>query len=123
MCDEKPTHVKPNFYTYCFEELKIIARRYGYNLVIHGSMNRDLDLIAIPWSEKLGVVESMIMEFSEYLGASIMPLTEKQKYCFPHGRYSYILEMCRRKFDNGVGVFGDDREYYLDISIIPVGAK
>ncbi len=41
----KPIHVKPQFYTYAFLPLKEIALRYGYNLVIHGSMNRDMDLI------------------------------------------------------------------------------
>jgi len=116
---DKSIHVKPSFYTYCFEELKIIAKRYGYNLVIHGSMNRDMDLIAIPWNVLFGTVDSMIEEFADYLHASIMPLTEKQKYCFPHGRYSYILEM-RRSFP----IFGDkeweqDKQWYLDISVIP----
>ena len=45
----KPLHAKPNIYAYYFEALKAIAKEYGYNLVVHGSMNRDLDLIAIPW--------------------------------------------------------------------------
>lgn len=117
---DKKVHVKPNFYTYCFEELKNIAKAYGYNLVIHGSLNRDMDLIAIPWVETVGNVDKMIKHFSEYLGANIMPLTEDQKKCFPHGRESRILEMCRRKFDNGIGAFGDDKQYYLDISIMPI---
>jgi hypothetical protein len=46
---EKPIHVKPNFYSYCYESLKDIAKNHGYNLLIHGSMNRDLDLIAVAW--------------------------------------------------------------------------
>ena len=45
----KPTHVKPSFYAFIYEQIKEIAKDYGYNLVLHGSMNRDLDLIAIPW--------------------------------------------------------------------------
>ena len=118
MSKEKLTHVKPNFYTYCFEELKIIAKRYGYNLVIHGSMNRDMDLIAIPWAEYLfGTVDSMIQEFAEYLDGHIMQMTEKQKYCFPHGRYSYVIEMRRSK--DYFGNWTEDKQYYLDISIIP----
>src|SRR5688572_12345453 len=45
----KPTHAKPQLYAYYFLQLKEIAREFGYNLVVHGSMARDLDLIAIPW--------------------------------------------------------------------------
>jgi len=117
---EKPVHVKPGFYTYCYEELKIIAKRYGYNLVIHGSMNRDMDLIAIPWVDPmLGTVDSMIQEFAEYLDATIMKMSDSQKYCFPHGRYSYVLEMCRATYNHKKGEWNEDKQYYLDISIIP----
>lgn len=45
---EKPTHVKPAFYAFLYESLKIIAKEHGYNLLLNGSMHRDLDLIAVP---------------------------------------------------------------------------
>lgn len=35
-----------------FEPLRSIARANGYNLVAHGSLVRDIDLIAVPWSEQ-----------------------------------------------------------------------
>ena len=46
----KPKHIKPGLYAIYFENLKDIACEYGFNLVVHGSLNRDLDLIAIPWA-------------------------------------------------------------------------
>lgn len=115
----KPTHVKPSFYSYCFEELKDIAKTYGYNLVLHGSLNRDLDLIAIPWVDVIGSVDKMIDEFAQYLGAERIVMTDKQKNCFPHGRMSYILNLRR-----SVPIFSniqweDDKQYYLDISVMP----
>ena len=67
----KPIHVKPSFYSYCFEALKEIALNYHYNLVLHGSLNRDLDLIAIPWQDKVGNKEEMVDEFVTYLGAKL----------------------------------------------------
>jgi hypothetical protein len=115
--EEKQIHVKPNFYTYCFEELKIIAKNYGYNLVVHGSMNRDMDLIAIPWIKDVGNVDEMIKEFAEYLDAEIMPLTETEKKCFPHGRESRILNMMRSF--TPFGNYTEDKQYYVDISIMP----
>lgn len=115
----KPIRVKPSFYTYCFEVLKTIAKKYGYNLVIHGSMNRDMDLILIPWVENVGNIDDLIKEFVDYLGAKMMPLTEKQMNCFPHGRTSRILNMARSGYDKN-GKYFEDRLYYIDISIMPI---
>jgi hypothetical protein len=56
----KPTHAKPSLYAYYFMALKDIAKEYGYNLVVHGSLNRDLDLIAIPWVDDPGSEVEMI---------------------------------------------------------------
>ena len=44
---EKPIKVKPMFYSVILEPLKILALEFGYNLVVNGSLNRDLDLILI----------------------------------------------------------------------------
>jgi len=109
----KPIHIKPSFYAYCFETLKDIAYRFGYNLVIHGSLNTDMDLIAIPWQEELGDVDQMIDCFAEYLDGEVMVLSEAQKNCFPHGRQSYVINLNR-----GPKYSDRDPKYYLDISII-----
>jgi hypothetical protein len=31
--------------------LRYLARRHGYALAVHGSLERDIDLIAVPWQE------------------------------------------------------------------------
>lgn len=36
--------------------LREVARRHGYALAIHGSLERDIDLIAVPWRE--GAIDS-----------------------------------------------------------------
>lgn len=110
----KPIHVKPSLYAYYFYELKAIAKKYGYNLSLHGSLNRDLDLIAIPWLQEVGNYEEMIHEFASLLGGCVMVQTEAQRHCFPHGRLSYIINLNR-----GENSEGEDLMYYLDISVIP----
>jgi predicted esterase len=89
----KPIHVKPSLYAYHFYNLKEIALKYGYNLVLHGSLNRDLDLIAIPWQTDLGNVDQMIIEFAAYLDGSIMEQTEAQRNLF---RYFYNSTKMKR---------------------------
>ena len=115
LAEEKITHVKPAMYSYFFYELRVIALRYGYNLVLHGSMNRDLDLIAIPWHEPIGDIDTMVQEMASYLRGSFVSMTKEEKECFPHGRLSYVINMNR----GGAWNRGFDEQYYIDISVIP----
>ncbi len=119
----KPIHVKPALYAFYFETLKSIAFSFGYNLVLHGSMNRDLDLIAIPWQKEVFSHEAMVNKFAECLGGSIMPLRRKLESGLyeasfysttHHGRIQYVININRGDFHSPV-----DPQYYLDISIMP----
>lgn len=115
---EKPIHVKPSLYAYYFYGLKEIALKYGYNLVIHGSMNRDLDLVAIPWQEKVGDCDEMVEEFCDYLGGRrIVHDCKDGKDIYynylPQRRRGYVINLNRRDKD------GNDLQYYVDISVTP----
>jgi len=110
----KLIYVKPSFYARCYEPIKKIALKYGYNLLLNGSMNRDFDLVAVPWSKELGNVDTMIQEIADFVGGCNQPLTDAQRNCFPHGRISYIIDINRGgKFNNY-----EDKQYYFDISVI-----
>ena len=114
----KPTHIRPGLYAMYFEYMKQIAKEYGYNLVIHGSMNRDLDLIAIPWIDKPRPEQAMIKEFQEYLTG--VTLTDQNKdvpfTILPGNRHSYVIEL-NRGDKHGEWVRFEDEQYYLDISV------
>jgi hypothetical protein len=60
--ENKPIHARPSLYAFYFEIIKEIGLKYGYNIVLHGSMNRDCDLIAIPWQEVIGDKVQMLNE-------------------------------------------------------------
>lgn len=129
--EQKPIHAKPAYYAIMFEPMKVIALKYGYNLVLHGSLNRDMDLIAIPWVEELGSVEEMIDEFCVYVGGKVClfnrreagdgsivgdRFTEK-----PHGRIAYVINIFRGGYVNGCGfnnLYIKDPQTYMDISVI-----
>lgn len=120
----KPIHVKPAMYALFFYDLKEIAKQYGYNLVLHGSMNRDLDLIAIPWSDDMKSEQDMIMEFQVYMTGRtvVMPEGGVHYTILPANRHSYVIEFNRGN-RKGEWFRYDDEQYYLDISVIPVAAK
>ena len=115
----KPIKVKAHFYAVCFEGLKIIAKDYGYNLVIHGSLARDFDLVAIPWINEPKKHVELLDAFSEYLG---VPKRKKADGSADYmysvlggGRHSYVINLNR-----GGNYWGyEDAQFYLDISITP----
>lgn len=48
---DKEIKSKPVYYAIILPELQKIAVKHGYNLVPHGSFNRDFDLICIAWND------------------------------------------------------------------------
>lgn len=116
----KPIHAKPSYYAIMFEPLKAIAIKYGYNLVLHGSLNRDMDLIAIPWVAEIGSVSEMINEFCEYVGGELNEDCTNTTY---HGRKWYVIDIYRGGYKQGSGfsrlTYTEDPQYYIDISVIP----
>ncbi|GAB3024305.1 hypothetical protein GCM10027051_31140 [Niabella terrae] len=121
----KPTHAKPGLYAMYYEMLKDIAKLYGYNLLIHGSLHRDLDLVAVPWVDDPKDELLMIAEFDEYLSGKKyvdeMGNPDRNAYDYsvlPGGRRSYVINL-NRGDKNGEWVRFRDEQYYLDISVIP----
>jgi len=112
----KPIKAKPILYTYIYESLKEIAQANGYNLLIHGSLNRDLDLVCITWSDNPISHLELLALFGNYLGIpQPKDLSEYLHSILPGNRDSYVLNLLRgNKFTDY-----EDKEYYLDISFTP----
>lgn len=124
---DKPTHAKPQLYAYYFFVLKEIAKEFGYNLVVHGSMNRDLDLIAIPWVDDPKPELELIHALSAHItGHQAAEGYEKDVYMMnvlPGGRNSYVINVNRGGYKNMEKEHPDfvpDPQYYIDISVTPL---
>jgi hypothetical protein len=126
----KPTKPKPQFYAVCFPKMQEIARDMGYNLVIHGSLNRDFDLIAIPWSFTPSSHIELITSLDEFLNGSIRypdPEMFERGYMYsklPGARSSYVINLYRGGYyygrsDSGERLYDPDPEFYVDISVTP----
>lgn len=77
MKDQKEFNFKPMLYMSVYPKLRQIAIDNGYTLALHGSMTRDLDLIAIAWTEKAIESKQLIVEFLKALpDAQINPLDD-----------------------------------------------
>lgn len=96
------------WYALMFEKLDRIALRHGYALALHGSMARDLDLVAIPWVEDADDPDKLIEAFVRYVvDKSDVHISQPKPVKKPHGQMSYVIP---------IGFGGN---YYLDVSIIP----
>jgi len=132
MNDQKPIHAKPSLYAFYFELIKEIGLRYGYNIVLHGSMNRDLDLIAIPWVETIGDKDKMIDEIASVIGGyvlmqnrSVNNLVGDRYSIHHHGRIIYVININRdfeMKLNGLVSKVKEycDPQFYIDISVINI---
>lgn len=124
---KKIIHARPSLYAFYFELIKEIGLKYGYNIVLHGSMNRDLDLIAIPWQEVIGDKVEMLNEIAETLGGDILIETDEQRSAIRnklHGRECWVVNINRDHELKYGGMVSKEKEhcdpqYYIDISIIP----
>lgn len=104
MNDKHPTKTNAPLYANLFAEMVPIARELGYALAVHGSLRRDLDLVAIPWWEQM----------PSAFGADLVEAFQKAFYfahvtgpeAKPHGRMAWTLAFPGTCF--------------VDLSILPV---
>lgn len=123
----KPIHAKPSLYAFYFDVIKEIGLKYGYNIVLHGSMNRDLDLIAIPWVYEIKDKVEMLNEICVLLGGHILKESDEDRQrqrIKLYGRECWVININRTikaKYDGMVSSFEEhsDPQYYIDISILP----
>lgn len=96
------------WYSILYGKLERIAWRHGYALALHGSMQRDLDLIAVPWSEDADSPTALIGAFRNFIvERSAINLKVERPIKKPHGRLAYSIP---------IGYDG----HYLDVSIMPL---
>lgn len=129
---QKPIHAKPSLYAYYFEALKVIAKDHGFNLVLHGSMARDLDLIAIPWIDDPSPTIDLIKSIADYIGGEILKAEENTLHYknLPGGRTAYVINLNRGGYKKNMKGdivepldFTPDPEYYIDISVTPIASR
>jgi len=88
----KPATFAP-VYVSLFPHLSEIANKNGYALAAHGSVQRDFDLIAVPWTDDPSSTEVLISEIANYLKIfeDIFGLEMHGPEQKPHGRIAWLL--------------------------------
>jgi len=85
--------IKPNYApVYAAAMYPDLARLFidnGYALSVHGSLARDFDLIAFPWSYKLTSRRTMLKKITKTFAVKIIGRPEKK----PYGRLAYTISV------------------------------
>lgn len=102
MSDKPLPNLRPTMYAHRVHELQAICYAHGYALALHGSMQRDLDAIAVPWTERARPVDELIEAVCEGMGLKVGPNPPGSK---PHGRKVWTLML---------GEWG-----FVDLSVMP----
>lgn len=97
------------FVEMCLPRLREAARRCGYALGVHGTLIRDLDLIACPWTDKAASPDDL----AEAIGVAIDETTgwshqrKPDWTAKPHGRLAVTL------------IAGTGGDIHVDLSVMP----
>lgn len=95
--------VRPIAYVCHLPRITAKAREFGYAIAVHGSLQKDMDLIAVPWSESATDEDTLLQAICECAGGFML---EHEKGCNkPHGRRAWVIHL-------GAGLF-------IDLSIMP----
>lgn len=89
-------------YAVMLGDLQQVARDNGYALAVHGSLNRDFDIVAIPWTDAAIPAEDLVTAMARALRTG--PITEPELK--PHGRVAWSICL--------------ECGYYIDLSVMPL---
>lgn len=103
---------RPVAYLVVLGRMADVARQLGYTLAIHGSMQRDCDVVAVPWTGEAVSQRELAEALIDVSGGFLDPLEADDEYFRrgcpggkPHGRLCWSIHL-------GGGP-------YIDLSVMP----
>ncbi len=78
------------FYMWRLEGIRARCNDLGYCIAVHGSLNYDLDLIAVPWVEDAVDVRTLIQAICDFIGGACSNM-DHPSCTKPHGRLAYTI--------------------------------
>ncbi len=94
---------KSAFYASLYPTLRQVAREYGYALALHGSLVKDLDVLAVPWTKDACDAETLAEALRACSGGFFVG---GDATAMPHGRLAWTIHL---------GAPGG----YIDLSVMP----
>lgn len=86
------------------------ARTLGYAIGLHGTLARDYDLIAVPWTEDAAHPDDVADAVKRAAGCVRWRVYRDQGTPKPHGRMVYACDWDNQNYEN---------RDYIDLSVMP----
>ena len=90
--NEKKPCWAPAYMVGIYPELAAVARDLGYALTLHGSLQRDLDVVAVPWREDAVPTLDLVRALGEVFDLEPNHSID-QPEIKPHGRLAWTLPL------------------------------
>lgn len=84
-------------YAQILPKIRAAAKDLGYAIAIHGTMARDFDLVAIPWTEQAADPAALVKMIAETVGGYVIGAlrahgcVDESPTVKPHGRRSWNI--------------------------------
>src|SRR4030042_126474 len=101
--EQRREKMRPLAFAVMLPELTEAAWACGYAIAVHGSLTRDFDLLAAPWTDEAVPAEDLILALCAAVDALGRTSPERK----PHGRIAWSIHV-------GYGM-------YFDVSVMPRG--
>lgn len=96
---------RPAFYATMYEDIRRCAMDNGWAIAIHGSLASDMDIMAMPWTDKAISFEKLVCKISRLFSGNELVCNHQIDYISkPHGRIVATIPIWA--------------DFYLDISTI-----
>lgn len=89
--EKKPTYAAA-YVVGIYPALVTRARQLGYALSLHGSLQRDLDLIAVPWTDEATDPKTLVQELCKEFDVAPNHDIDKPEIK-PHGRLAWSIPL------------------------------
>jgi hypothetical protein len=91
----------PVTYAAIYPWLVTIGREHGYAIALHGSLVKDMDVIAIPWTDEASSAEDLVEAIITATGVEVREESDPAEK--PHGRLVWTMHLASASYiDFGV---------------------
>jgi hypothetical protein len=95
------------YYLGLLDDIRAAARGCGYAIGLHGSLQRDFDLIACPWREDATSAKELVRAVTFVVGGAVRLEESREK---PHGRRAWLIYLPATGFEVSA---------VIDLSVMP----
>jgi len=97
------------YYLSLLSDIREAARKCGYAIAIHGSLSRDFDLIAAPWTDEASDMATLVEAVRSSVDGTLAD-DHRNPGVKPHGRIAYTILL--HEWTGGA---------FIDLSVMPKG--